>query len=215
MSLKKSDFFFHLIQNELSLEIQWFFALITHETRITPRYPLRLSEYERGKKAKSIVFLKKKKKNWPAHNRPSTRKKISYPSMGESKPLFNGTMKDILLWRIASHSTSKCCGAAERGQQGWCRSGTLTLQTSQTEVLFTAHQFSSSLLTCGQESGAVSQCVSMGNVISVLRLQRTLYRLITKQGAFWEWGMCKPCYLVCICQREVCYYYTPENKPVT
>lgn len=52
--------------------------------------------------------------------------------MGEREPLFNSTMEDILLWRIASHSISQCWGAAaERGQQGRCRNGTLTPKTSQ------------------------------------------------------------------------------------
>ncbi len=52
--------------------------------------------------------------------------------MGEREPLFNSTMEDILLWRIASHSISQCWGAAaKRGQQGWCRNGTLTPRTSQ------------------------------------------------------------------------------------
>lgn len=65
-------------------------------------------------------------------------------------------MEDILQWRTASHSMSQCCVVAvERRQRGRCRDCTLTLKTCpgpQMVSLFTAQQFSSSLLTCGQES---------------------------------------------------------------
>lgn len=36
--------------------------------------------------------------------------------MGESEPLFGGTMEDILLWRIASRSISRWRGAAAGGE---------------------------------------------------------------------------------------------------
>lgn len=120
----------------------------------------------------SFLEKKKKKQLTPAPPHSEHKKKISCPSMGEREPLFNGTMVNILLWRIASHSISQCYGAAaERGQQGWCRSGTLTLQTSQALRPSLCLQLTSSAHLCWPVVKSRVQCQNAFNG-GVLRPQR-------------------------------------------
>lgn len=123
--------------------------------------------------------------------------------MGERGPLFNGTMEDILLRRIASHSISQCYGvAAERGQHGWWRNGTLTLQTSQAlrprlclQLTSSAHLFWPAVKSRVQREN------EFYGVVMKPHTRDKLYGLNAKQRVFWERGVCKPCYLASICRR--------------
>ena len=121
---------------------------------------LTMLEYERGEPVLHFLLMR----DWdecalnvsdqlplaPLHSEHLKKKKrISCPSTGEREPLFRGTMEGILLWSIASHSISQCCGvAAERGQQGWRRNSTLTLQTSQALRRWLCLQLTSSAHLC-------------------------------------------------------------------
>ncbi|KAK9538577.1 hypothetical protein VZT92_003739 [Zoarces viviparus] len=83
-------------------------------------------------------------------------------------------MEDILLLRMASHSISQCCGgaAAERGQQGRGRNGTLTPRTSQTEAVCS----SPVQLISADPRSKVGRRVKThfnGDGMSVLKLQMT------------------------------------------
>lgn len=166
-----------------------------------------------------LKFLDKKNPDYvsPAPSHWQHKKKISCPLIEERDPLFNGTMEDILLWRIASLSISQCHEAtAESAQQGWWWNGTLTPQTSRPLRLRLCLQLTSSAHLCRPTVKSRAQC------ISVQRMQWSSWSCrwdqmcgqITKQGASG-----KACGNPAICYASVmgggCYYYTPENKPVT
>lgn len=140
----------------------------------TPLYFLLMTDWDEPYSTTLNVPLKARLAPAPpsaftARERERERKKkekISCPSMAESEPLFGGTMEDILLWRIASHSISRWRGAAAgRGQQGRWRkkrrpdpSGLL-----QTEALFTARP--AGIIPrwpAGQEAGAMLKSILTG-----------------------------------------------------